>query len=148
MRTALHRWLVRTALHRWFEQHIWAGDAVLGVLMLVALGINALDYRYTEPALVPFLLISVIPMFLRRSSPEWALILGPGLLLINLRLVGSANVAVVLAPVLVHAGVAQFGDVHLVDERTAGGDGVQPGQAVHQGGFARTRRAHHRGERR
>ena len=97
---------MRTALYRWFEQHVWAGDAILGVLMLVALGVNAIDYRYSETGVVPFLLLGAAPLFVRRSSPEWALILGVGLLLINLRVLGSATVAVVLAPVLVHSSVA------------------------------------------
>lgn len=97
---------MRTFVYRWFEQHVWAGDAVLGALMLVALWFNALDYRYTHPILVPFLLVSAAPMFIRRSSPQWAMILGVGLLLINLRVVESANVAVILAPVLVHSCVA------------------------------------------
>lgn len=97
---------MRTALYRWFEQHVWAGDAILGGLVLIALAFNALDYRNTEPTAVPILLASATPLFLRRSFPEWAFLLGAGLLVLNVRVLASPNVAVVLAPILVHSSVA------------------------------------------
>lgn len=100
--------MVRKGLYRWFEEHVWAGDAVLGVLALAVLAYDALDYRSSDSRLilVPLLLVSAAPLFVRRSCPEGAVVLGGVLLVVNLREFDSVTAAVVLAPVLVHSGVA------------------------------------------
>lgn len=100
--------MVRKGLYRWFEEHVWAGDAILAVLALVVLAVNAADYRGSDGALiyVPLLLVSSAPLFVRRSFPEVALVLGAVLLVVNLQAFDSATVPVALAPILVHSAVA------------------------------------------
>ncbi len=98
--------VVRKAIYRWFSDHVWAGDGILGGLLLATSAVNALDYRHSEPIASVLLLVSAAPVFLRRSAPEFAFTLGAGLLALNLWLLDSPTFAVVLAPVLVHSCVA------------------------------------------
>jgi signal transduction histidine kinase len=97
---------MRKGVYRWLEQHVWAGDAVLGVAVLIGLLISARDVLYTDPEAVPVLLLSAVPVFLRRSVTEFAVAAAIALLGLNLWLLTSVTAAVVLAPLMVHAAVS------------------------------------------
>ncbi|MET3807462.1 signal transduction histidine kinase [Nakamurella sp. UYEF19] len=97
---------MRKHVYRWFEQHVWAGDAILGVLMLVALVFSGADLRYSDAEVFPLLVLSAGPVFLRRSATRSAVTMAIALLGLNVLLVGEATAAVVLAPLMVHAAVA------------------------------------------
>lgn len=96
---------MRKEVYRWFEQHVWAGDAILGLLLLVGLVITGADLRYTDPETLLLLLLCVVPVLLRRSATEFAI--GSSIVLLGLHLwfIGSATAAVALAPLMVHAAV-------------------------------------------
>ncbi len=96
---------MRRTVYRWFEQHRWAGDAILASLALIALLVNAAQFRSRSPLFL-VMLAGSLPLYLRRSRPEWAVCLGVLLLLANLRLFDLPTVEVGLAPVLVHTAVA------------------------------------------
>lgn len=99
---------MRREVYRWFEEHAWAGDAILGLLMLVALGITGADLRYADHWAFLLLLLSALPVFLRRSATEFAVGSAIAFLVLNLALVSSATAAVALAPLMVHAAVAHI----------------------------------------
>ena len=100
---------MRTSLYRWFEQHVWAGDAIVGCLAFVVLVVNAADYRYDNYEAVLLLIVSAAPLFVRRSLTQLALIGSIVLLLANLAVIERPNFAVVLAPIAVHAAVVHGG---------------------------------------
>ena len=101
---------MRREVYRWFEEHVWAGDAILGGLMLIALLISVSDLRYTQPEAFPLLVASAAPVFLRRSATEVAVVLAILLLGVNLWLIDTVTAAVVLAPLMVHAAVSYLPD--------------------------------------
>jgi len=101
-----YRWMVRTALYRWFERHRWAGDGILAVLFEVALLINSVSYFQRHEVASAVLALSGVPLSVRRSRPEVAVLASCGLLLLNLWFIDTPTVAVLLAPLMVHAAVA------------------------------------------
>ena len=96
---------MRKEVYRWFEQHVWAGDAILGLLLLVVLGITERDLRYNDPETFLLLLLGAGPVFLRRSATELAVGSAIVLLGLDLYFLDAATAAVVLAPLMVHAAV-------------------------------------------
>lgn len=96
---------MRKEVYRWFEQHVWAGDAILGALFLLTLVVSGVDLRFADPATFALLALSAAPVFLRRSATEIAVVLAVVLLGLNLWLIDSVTTAVVLAPLMVHAAV-------------------------------------------
>ncbi len=100
---------MRRGVYRWFEAHVWAGDAIPAVLLLIVLSVNARAFLYAQPDAVPLLLLSALPLFFRRTFTQFALLLGVVLLSLNLWVIGEATFAVVLAPIMVHAAVVYAG---------------------------------------
>jgi len=99
---------VRPALYRWLEQHRWAGDGILAVLLLIVLSVNLFGTvpYFRDGGVGGWVLgLSWVPLLVRRTLPEIALVTSCALLLLNLRFLGTPTPAVLLVPVMVHAAV-------------------------------------------
>lgn len=96
---------MRSQLYRWFEQHQWAGDALLAFAFFVVLAVNS-RYFPSEPFAPPVLLLATLPLLFRRSRPELALGLAVAVLLLHLSVIAETSFAVALAPIVVHSTVA------------------------------------------
>ncbi len=96
---------MRSAAYRWFEEHPWAGDALLGCAFGVGLAVDALLFGQELPA-APVLLVSALPLFLRRTRPELAFLAATLVMLLHLWSLPGPTAAVALAPLIVHSTVA------------------------------------------
>lgn len=99
-------------VNRWFEEHRWAGDALIAAPLLVLLTtIAAAQYYYSGPVRVVLLtVLLVLPLFARRTFPLATLFATVALCLLQLAVAPFAVPGDVVIPIVVHAAAAYIPD--------------------------------------
>lgn len=109
-------------VNRWFEEHRWAGDALLAGTLLVVLGIASVGetvltgghyYQWNSGITGVSTVMTValvLPLFLRRSFPLLVLLATIALALMQAVFVGDPVPGDAVVPIVVHAAAAYIPD--------------------------------------
>jgi len=108
-------------VNRWFEEHRWAGDALLAGTLLVVLGIASVgmaglggayySWSYGVAGARTMMTVAlVLPLFLRRSFPVLVLLSAFALTLIQAVFIQAPVPGDAVVPIVVHAAAAYIPD--------------------------------------
>lgn len=92
---------------RWFEEHRWAGDAVLAAPLMTLLGFIAVtSASYQSSVAVVFTFLLVAPLFVRRTFPIATLLVTVSVCLLQMAFMPLPVPGDVVIPIVVHAAAA------------------------------------------
>jgi len=109
-------------VNRWFEEHRWAGDALLAGTLLVVLGIASVGvttvtgrsydaWSYgVAGARTTMTVALVLPLFLRRSYPVLVLLTTVGFMVLQTLFIQTPVAGDAVVPIVVHAAAAYIPD--------------------------------------